>query len=171
MKVKLLSLVLATILFVSCGTTYTSTTSNAAYGLPANIRSNFTALYPDATNVTYTHYDAATVPIDWELAGWTALDAEDYVVTFDMGGRKYNTWYDSNGAWVGTATAVNYTMLPSAISSLLQTKYTSYSIESVQKETWKDQTAYELKLKGIDDSKIKLLVDANGNILKEKAKE
>src|SRR5215218_2870973 len=136
MKLKIMSLVLATALFVSCGTTYTSTTSNAAYGLPANIRTNFTALYPDATNVTYTQFDAATAPIDWELNGWTALDANDYAVSFDMGGRKY----------------------------------TRYNIESVQKESWKEQTAYEVKLKN-DMGNVKLLVDSNGNVLKEKTKQ
>ncbi len=165
-----MSLVLATALFVSCGTTYTSTTSNAAYGLPANIRTNFTALYPDATNVTYTQFDAATAPIDWELNGWTALDANDYAVSFDMGGRKYTTYYDSNGAWVGTASAINYTMLPPAVSTLIQTKYTGYNIESVQKESWKEQTAYEVKLKN-DMGNVKLLVDSNGNVLKEKTKQ
>jgi len=168
MKVKLLSLVLATLLFVSCGTTYTSTTSNAAYGLPENVRTNFVVLYPDATNVTYTQFNAATVPIDWELTGWTALDTDDYAVSFDQGGRKYYAWFDSNGAWVGTAYPVNSTMLPSAVSALLQNQYDGYTIESIQREAWKDQGAYEIKLKNTDDSKLKLLVDTNGNILKQK---
>ena len=168
MKMKFLSLVLASALFVSCGTTYTSTTSNAAYGLPANIRTNFIALYPDAKNVTYTQYNATTAPVDWELNGWTALDSSDYVVNFDMGGRKYTTWYDSNGAWVGTASALeDYTQLPYSITTLLRDKYNGYAIESVQKESWKDQTAYELKLKN-DTGSLKLLVDSKGNVLKEK---
>ena len=171
MKVKLLSLVVACTLIFSCGTTYTSTTSNAAYGLPENIRTSFTALYPDATNVTYTQFDAATAPVDWELNGWTALDTKDYVVSFDMGGRKYYTWYDSDGSWIGTSTAVNYTQLPSAVSNLLQNNYSAFTIESVQKESWKGGDAYEIKLKGTDESKTKILVDTKGNILKEKAKE
>ena len=50
----------------------------------------------------------------------------------------------------------------------LKTNYDSYSIESIQKETWKEQTAYELKLKGTDDTTVKLLVDTNGNIIKQK---
>lgn len=169
MKLKLLSLVLATVLFFSCGTTYTSTTSNAALGLPENVRNSFVTLYPDATNVTYTKYDAATVPIDWEMTGWTALDAEDYLVNFDQGNQKYYAWFDSNGAWVGTVYAVNATMLPSAVSTLLKEKYDAYTIESIQRETWKDQSAYEIKLKNAEDAKVKLLVDVNGNILKEKS--
>lgn len=168
MKLKLMSLVAATAFIFSCGTTYTSTTSNAAYSLPQNIRTSFTAMYPDATNVTYAHYDAATAPIDWELNGWPVLDTTAGVVSFDMGNRKYTTWYDANGAWVGTSSVINYTMLPPAVSNLLQTKYDGSSIEAVQKETWKDQTAYELKLKNTDNSTTKLLVDPSGNIIKEK---
>jgi Putative beta-lactamase-inhibitor-like, PepSY-like len=168
MKLKLMSLALATILFVSCGTTYTSTTSNAAYGLPENIRTNFIALYPDAKNVTYTQYSSSATPVDWELNGWTTLDTADYVVNFEMGGRKYTTWYDSKGAWVGTTYAIeDYTILPSAVTTMLREKYNGYAIESVQKESWKDQTAYELKLKN-DTGGMKLLVDTKGNIIKQK---
>ncbi len=169
MKCKLLSLAAATILFFSCGTTYTSTTSNAAMGLPQNVRNSFITLYPDASNVSYTHFDAATAPIDWELAGWTALGTNDYVVTFDQGNQKYYAWFDANGAWVGTAYAVNATMLPLAVSNLLREKYDAYTIESIQRESWKDKSAYEIKLKSTDDTKVKLLVDASGNIIKEKS--
>ncbi|MGZ3838419.1 MAG: PepSY-like domain-containing protein [Flavisolibacter sp.] len=167
MKFKLMSLVAATVLFFSCGTTYKSTSSNAAYGLPSNIRTNFTAMYPDATNVTYTHFDATAAPVDWELNGWNALDTTASAVNFDMGGRKYTAWYDAKGTWVGTAYALNYTMLPPAVGTLLQQKYDGYNVESVQKETWKDQTAYEIKLKN-DTGKLKLLVDPGGNVLKQK---
>jgi hypothetical protein len=169
MKVKLMSLVVATLFFFSCGTTYTSTSSNAAYGLPDKVRTNFVVLYPDATNVAYTQFDAATVPIDWELTGWPALASDDYAVNFDQGGRRYTAWFDSDGAWIGTTYSVNSTMLPSAVSTLLRDKYDGYTVESIQRESWKDQSAYEIKLKNADDSKVKLLVDMNGNILKQKS--
>jgi hypothetical protein len=170
MKLKVLSLVLATVFFFSCGTTYNSTTSNAAYGLPSNIRTGFIAKYPDATNVTYTQYDAANAPIDWELNGWSPLTNSDYTVSFDMGGRKYNAWYTSNGAWVGTTYAItDYTTLPYAVNTMLKDKYKDYTIESAQRESWKDQVAYELNLVN-GDAKMKVLVDANGNVLKEKTK-
>jgi hypothetical protein len=172
MKVKLMSLVIAAFLFFSCGTTYTSTSDNAAYNVtvPAGIRSSFSAQYPDATTVVWNNYDAATVPVDWELNGWTALDNDDYAVTFNMGNDKYYSWYDANGNWIGSAYSItDYSKLPYVVNTMLKDKYNTYTIESVEKESWGNQTAYEVKLKNSDDSKLKLLVDADGNILKQKA--
>ena len=94
MKLKIVSLVVAITLLVSCGTTYTSTSNNAAYNVsvPSSIQGHFAVQYPDATNIVWNAYDAATVPIDWEMTGWTMLDASDYVVTFDVGTNKYYAW-------------------------------------------------------------------------------
>lgn len=173
MKSKILSLVVAAGLLVSsCGTTYTATSDNAAYNVevPTGIRSNFATAYPDATTIVWNKYDVATVPIDWELNGWSALDADDYAVTFNVGNDKYYGWYDSNGKLIGTTYLISdYTKLPPAVNTAWQTKYNGYTIESVQKETWNNQTAYEVKLMQ-GDMKVKLLVDANGNIIKEKVK-
>ena len=164
----------AGLLVASCGTTYTSTSDNAAYNVtvPSGVRTNFAVAYPDATNVVWNAYDATVVPIDWKMSGWTVLDKDDYAVTFNMGSDTYYAWYDTNGNLVGTAYAItDYTKLPYAINSMLKERYKDYTIESVQRETFKSQTAYEVKLKQGEDMKVKLLVDANGNILKEKLKD
>ena len=93
-KLKLVSLVVATTLLFSCGTTYTSTSDNAAYNVnvPSSIKGNFAVQYPDATNIVWNSYDVATVPIDWEMTGWTTLDNNDYVVTFNVGSDQYYAW-------------------------------------------------------------------------------
>lgn len=173
MKLKIMSLVTAMVLLLSCGTTtQTSTSSNPAYDVPATIQTSFTTQYPTATNVVWSGYDVAMVPIDWELTDWATLDNNDYVVRFDMDNENYYAWYDSDGNWVGSAYVVNdQSTLPSAVSNLLTKKYSGYTIEKVQKEMWKDRMAYEIKLKNADDSKVKVLVDGSGNILKEKNKE
>lgn len=175
MKKGLLSVALAGLLFASCGTTSRTTTSdNAAYyvTVPQNIRTSFSIAYPDASNVAWNRYDAVTVPIDWEMAGWTVLDPSDYVVTFDQGKSKYYAWYDSDGTLVGTATAItDNTNLPGAVNSLLQKNFSDYEIVSIEKEMKNSQTAYEIKLKKTDDDKIKLLVDSDGKILKQKNKD
>lgn len=172
MKVKMMSLVMAAVLFFSCGTTYTSTSDNAAYNVtvPAGIRSSFAAQYPDAANVVWNNYDVTAVPVDWELVGWTPLDKDDYMVTFNVGSEKYYSWYEADGKWVGSSYVVtDRSRLPYAVKTILQDKYDAYTIESIERKTWGNQTAYELKLKNTDDSTLKLLVDTNGNILKEKA--
>lgn len=176
MKLKIMSLVVATGVFFSCGTpsytsTTTSTSDNAAYAVPAGVQTNFTTQYPNAANVTWSAYDAAVVPIDWEMTGWTALDAGDHAVVFDMDNERYYAWYDQDGNWIGSSYGIrDHTTLPSSINSMIQTKYSGYTIEKVDRELWKDQTAYEVKLKS-GDRKVKLLVDANGNVLKEKVKD
>jgi hypothetical protein len=170
MKLKILSLGVATTLIISCGTTYTSTSNNAAYNVsvPSPIQGHFAAQYPDATNIVWNSYDVNTVPVDWDLTGWTMLDANDYVVTFDVGTNKYYAWYDNNGTLVGSAYAIaDYSQLPYAVNTMLQKQYANYSIEAAQREMWGTQTAYEIKLKS-GDNKVKLLVDSQGNILKQK---
>jgi len=174
MKVKFLSLVAAAALFISaCGTTYKSTSDNAAYKVtvPANIRNSFAVAYPDATVVVWDKYDDATVPIDWEMTGWPVLTSDAYVVNYKMGNDQYYSWYDANGTLVGTAYAISdYSRLPYAVNQTLAEKYKGYTIETVQREVYKSQSAYEIKLKAVDDSRIKLVVDTNGNVLKEKQK-
>jgi len=173
MKLQIMSLVAAAgLFFTSCTTTQQSTSDNAALAVPNSITTNFSVQYPDASNVTWGRFDANAVPIDWEMTGWEALDAEDYAVTFSVGNDRYIAWYDANGAWVGTTSAVtDYTRVPANIHNMLKEKYPDYTIDKVERETWKDQLAYEIKLKKADDSKVKLLVSESGIILKEKLKD
>jgi hypothetical protein len=171
MKLKFLSLVAAAgIFFASCGTTYQSTSDNAAYNVnvPTNIRSSFVIAYPDATAVVWNAYDVNTVPIDWELTGWNTLGSDAYTVSFNMGSDQYYAWYDANGNLIGTTTVVSdYTKMPYAISTLIRDKYNGYTIDRVDREISGSKTNYEIKLsKG--DTKVKLLVDSNGSVLKEK---
>lgn len=177
MKEKILSLAALSIVLLSCGSpqpaTSTTTTAHEAHAtVPAGINTTFMAQYPTATNVVWSPYDQVTIPIDWEFSGWTAMDAGDYVARFDMDGQKYYAWYDAAGDWIGTAVALSDpSALPQAVKDLLSTKYSGYSVVSVQREIEKSRTAYEIKLKKTDDDKIKLLVDENGAVLKEKLKD
>jgi uncharacterized membrane protein YkoI len=50
---------------------------------------------------------------------------------------------------------------------MLNDKFPGSTISSVSREMKKDQMAYELQLKN-GDTKTKLLVDDNGNIIKQK---
>jgi uncharacterized membrane protein YkoI len=139
--------------------------------VPATIQTAFTTQYPTATNVVWSNYDTMVVaPIDWELAGWTDLDAEDYLVRFDMDNENYYAWYDSDGNWIGSAYVLkDHTKLPAAVSTTVTNKYAGYSITDINREFQKDRVAYEIEMKK-DNSKVKLLVDADGNIIKEKMK-
>lgn len=159
---------------VSCGSPYKATDTSATgttVVVPAVAQTSFSSQYPGATNVVWTNYDSQViVPIDWEMAGWTTLDAEDYLVRFDLDNENYYAWYDSDGNWVGSAFVMkDFTQLPAPVNTVVTSKYSGYNITSVNREFQKDKVAYEIELKK-EDSKVKLLVDADGNIIKEKIK-
>jgi uncharacterized membrane protein YkoI len=146
-------------------------TSATTITVPAGIQTTFTTQYPTATNVLWSKHDTMTVvPIDWEMAGWTTMDADDYLVRFDMDNENYYAWYDSDGNWIGSAYVLkDHTQLPAAVNTVITNKYAGYSIIGVNREFQKDRVAYEIEMKK-DNSKVKLLVDADGNIIKEKMK-
>ena len=50
---------------------------------------------------------------------------------------------------------------------MISDKFPGYSIVAINREMQKDRVAYEIQLKN-GNSKAKLLVDANGNIIKQK---
>jgi hypothetical protein len=174
MKTQLLSLAASAIILASCGssrtTTMSSSTNNAAYGVPVVVGSSFGNQFPGATNIHWSAYDATVAPVDWDLNGWPALTGSDYMVTFDQYGNRYYSWYDASGNWVGSTYSVtNYGLLPGRITAMLTSQFDGYTIESVNRETWKGNNAYEIRLRNYDN-KVKLLVDENGAILKQKDK-
>jgi hypothetical protein len=107
---------------------------------------------------------------DWDLTGWTVIDADDYVVQFDMDGERYYAWYDTNGDWVGSAyTVKDFTALPDMVRTEINAKYPGYTISSVNKEFHKERVAYEVVLTN-GTAKQLVLMDLNGVVLKSKMK-
>ena len=172
MKVRNFLAVAATvILFAACETPYRATDVSGTVVVSSGMQRTFYDQYPNATNVVWTSYDPNVVILnDWELAEYGSLDESDYAVAFDMDNERYYAWYDRNGNWVGSAYVVSdYTTLPSAVHSTISAQFPSYTIKSVNREYKRDRVCYEVVLKR-DDSKVVLLVDNNGNILKQKSK-
>lgn len=169
MKLKTFFAVAVIGLFAACSTTYRATDTGVVISTDA--ARAFDVQYPNATNVTWSMYDPDVIILnDWDLAGWTAIDADDYVVQFDMDGEKYHAWYDSNGEWIGSAYVVsNFTALPEMVKTEISAKYPGYTISSVNKEFHKDRVAYEVVLAN-GDSKQVILMDLNGVVLKSKMK-
>ena len=167
-----ISLLAFTIFLFACGTTTsTSNSSNEAFYLPNKIQTTFSSQYPKASNTTWSRYDASSTPIlDWEFAGWPAMDANDYTVRFTLDTFNYHAWYDAGGDWIGSAYAIKAAKpLPEAINNTLKAQFGAYNFDGAVREFWKDEEAYEIKIKNGDANKMKILMDANGNILKQKA--
>ncbi|MEO5563063.1 MAG: hypothetical protein ABIR18_06495 [Chitinophagaceae bacterium] len=130
-------------------------------------KTNFETKYPSASNVNWTYYEPYS-DIDWEWAGWPALDTKDYTVRYNLDGADYYTWYDEDGNWIGTTSVISdFNGLPAPVNSALKKQFAGYTITSVNKENDKNREAYELKLeKGSD--KLKALIAADGTVLKKK---
>ena len=169
MKLKTFIAVAVIGLFTACSSTYRATDTGIVISTDASRA--FDLQYPTATNVVWSSYDPNVVILnDWDLAGWTVIDGDDYVVQFDMDNEKYYAWYDSNGEWVGTAYVVNdFTTLPDMVRSTIDTKYPGYTISKVNKEFHKDRIGYELVLKDGDTKQV-VLMDLNGIVLRSKIK-
>jgi len=169
MKLKIFIAVAVIGLFTACSSTYRATDTGIVILTDAS--KAFDLQYPTATNVVWSSYDPNVVILnDWDLAGWTVIDANDYVVQFDMDNEKYYAWYDTNGEWIGTAYVVNdFTALPGMVRSTIDTKYPGYTISKVNKEFHKDRIAYEIVLKDGDTKQV-VLMDLNGVVLKSKMK-
>jgi len=171
MKLKSFFALAALGIFAACETTYNATDTGVVV-VPETTQRAFVVQYPGSTNAAWSHYDANVVILnDWELSGWDMPDASDYVVQFDNEGERYYAWYDTDGTWIGTAYVVrDYSRLPVVVTTTLAREYPSYMINSVNREFYRDRTAFEVVMKRSDGAKVVLLVDNNGTILKYKTK-
>jgi hypothetical protein len=170
MKLRIFFAVAAFSLLAACETPYRATDTSVVVA-PASVNSAFVTQYPNARTVVWSNYDPAmTTPIDWDLAGWTPLTSSDYMVTFNMDGNDYYAWYDANGNWVGSTYGVrDYSSLPTNVQNTINNQYSGYTISAVNQEFMKDRMTYEIELKN-STTKVKMNVDANGNIIKSKSK-
>jgi hypothetical protein len=171
MKLKPFLAVAAVVILAACGTPYRATDTGVVV-VPESTQRAFVVQYPSSTNATWSYYNQDVVILnDWELSGWAVPDERDYVVQFDQDNEKYYAWYDSDGTWIGTAYVVrDYSRLPVVVTTTLARDYADYSISSVNREYYKDRNAYEIVMKRADGSKVVLLVDNDGRVLKSKIK-
>ncbi len=133
------------------------------------IETAFTKQYADASNVVWSNYDSlANVPIDMRLTGWKKMDSEDYMAKFDLKGETYYAWYDNNGKWIGSTSAMtDFTKLPAAVNTAvknaMKTRYQGYTISQVNRESETGKKAYEVELTK-DDNTVRMLVNSAGKI-------
>jgi hypothetical protein len=140
-----------------------------SYNPPDNVRTSFQTKYPTATDVTWSPYKAYD-RINWEWTGWPSMDTSYYAVNYTVDNRKHMSWWNKLGSWIGSSSTIeDSTMLPNPVKKTLKNSYPGYRITSIDEESDKNRTAYEIKLeKG--DARMKLLIDKNGKILKKDAK-
>ena len=170
MKLKtFLTAAVVALLFTACSTTYRATDTGVL--ISADATKAFDQQYPTATNMVWSNYNPDVVIIsDWDLADWVIISDDDYMVQFDMDGEKYYAWYDSDGAWVGSAYVINdFTTLPYEIRTSIYSKFPDFTITKANREFYGDRTAYEVGLKRGDEKRV-ALIGEDGMVIKSKLK-
>ena len=173
MKLKTMLALAGLVAISACSEPYkaTDTTETFVVVAPDGTQQTFITQYPNSTNAVWSYYSPNTVILnDWELLGWRTLDANDYVVRFDMDGENYYAWYDADGTWIGTAYVISdFNKVPANIHSAITTNYPGYTISTVNRNFQKDHKAYEVTLRN-SENRVVLLIDNDGNIVKSKTK-
>ena len=167
---KIYILVAAIVFFTACRSTrYRATDADVL--LPEATQKTFDDQYPNSTDILWSTYDPSMEIInDWKPAGWDTIDRDDYEVQFEMDDRKHYAWYDRDGNWIGTVYIVNdFTTLPAFVTRSIIREYPTFTITSVKRQIYKDGSAYDMVLKNAD-TRMVLLMDPKGTILKYKAK-
>ena len=135
--------------------------------VPEKTKTSFETKYPKASNTVWTTYQPIET-IEWTWYEWPSMDTSDYMVTYNLDGSNYWTWYDEQGEWIGTVANISdFNTLPSAVTKTLNSQFDGFTIKNVDKENDKNRTAYEIDLeKGTD--KMKVLVSESGTVMKKK---
>ena len=135
--------------------------------VPEKTKKSFETKYPKASNTVWTTYQPIET-IEWTWYEWPSMDTSDYMVTYNLDGSNYWTWYDDQGEWIRTVTNISdFTTLPAAVTKTLNSQFDGFTIKNVDKENDKNTKAYEIDLeKGTD--KMKVLVSESGMVMKKK---
>src|SRR6187455_1644151 len=97
----------------SVNTTTPSSTTTVV--VPEKTKKSFETKYPKASNTVWTTYQPIDA-IEWTWYEWPSMDTSDYMVTYNLDGSNYWTWYDDQGEWIRTVTNISdFTTLPAAV--------------------------------------------------------
>ncbi|MGG9971982.1 PepSY-like domain-containing protein [Ferruginibacter sp. SUN002] len=135
------------------------------------VQTKFIERYPAASDVQWVRYqDVPVTDADWNLMDWASLDTTDYAAKYVIDKKDYWSWYTPQGEWISTVSTIESTEVPAAVNKTLQSQFPGYTITFVNKENYKNKTAYKVKLEKGDD-KMKVVMDENGSIMKQKGEE
>ena len=170
MKQKTFVVLAALLFFVACKTTSTYRATDATVvNSPTAAETTFLVQYPNASNVVWAYYDPVVIaPVDWQLTGWRALDANARMVHFNQDNNNYYVLYDRYGYRVASATVLtDFTVIPSAVSNVLTLRYPAYTIIGLNRVTMTNTMAYEVEMKKMFYT-ARILIDDSGNVIDQR---
>ena len=135
------------------------------------VQTKFIEKYPTASNVQWMRYeDVPATEREWTLSDWATYDTMNYAARYTIDSTSYWSWYTPQGDWVSTESTIQSSDVPAAVNKTLQSQFADYAITFVNKENYKNKTAYKIKMENGDD-KMKVVIDEEGKIMKQKGVE
>ena len=169
MKQKALVVVAAILFFAACKTTSTYRATDTVVVSTTPAETTFITQYPNASDVVWTYYDPVLItPIDWQLTGWRALDANSRMVHFKQDNDTYYVLYDRYGYRVASATVLtDFSVIPGAVSEVLTLRYPAYKVTGLSRVTMTNRLGYEVEMKKMFYT-AKVLIDDSGNVIDQR---
>ncbi len=128
--------------FSSCG--------QGSKNLPENVKTAFSAMFPDASNVK------------WDKENETEWEAE-----FKMSGKEYSANFDSAGKWMETEFEIAVSDIPAEVKASLDKEFPEGKIEESEISETADGKAYEFSIKQGKEL-VEVSMDSGGNIITKK---
>jgi len=170
MKYRAFLAAITMVALASCHSTYRATDATVVVGSSELQEKTFLVQYPNAANAVWVTYDPSmAAPIDWQLVGYTPLDASARLVHFSQDNQNYYVLYDRNGFRVASAYVLSdFTVMPVAVTDKLQILFPAYTVTGLSRVTLNDgRMAFEVEQKKWYYT-ARVLIDDNGNVIDER---
>ncbi len=96
---------------------------------------------------------------------WEKENAKEFEASFTLDGAKVSANFSKEGVWVETETEIKIADLPTAVSTAIKAKYTSWFIKSVSKIETAKGTQFEADIIK-DKEKKEILLNNDGSFIK-----
>ncbi|NRR90278.1 PepSY-like domain-containing protein [Winogradskyella undariae] len=115
--------------------------------VPANLITDFQKNHKTALDV------------EWEMEG------DNYKVEFDEGKLDYEIWYTKSSEVVKSKKEITERDLPSAILSVIKSKYSGYKVDEAKVTELNKNKRYEVELDKGWEEELKVVFDEKGNVI------
>ncbi|MBP8754742.1 MAG: PepSY-like domain-containing protein [Chitinophagales bacterium] len=135
------------------GITFTSQAQDILQSqIPSVIQNQFNSQFPKATAV------------EWEM------DGSYYSVEFELTWNiDHEVWYNTEGKMVKHKEDISPSELPKVVSERIQTDFSGYSIDDLERITDNGEVVYKMELNHIMQQDWDVVIDANGKVLNKMA--
>lgn len=116
--------------------------------VPSVVVNEFNKEFPKATD------------LEWEM------DGSLYNVEFEVGWNiEHEVWYNAEGKMLKHKEEISISELPKAVSNRIQTDFSGYSIDDLERITDNGKIVYKMELKSLMQTDWDIVINSEGKVL------